>query len=634
MTASTKTVRNRFLHGEAVLPRFKGFLAAAAGTLKEGWLAMFNASNYVDQAATGTTKVGWVSGGFLPYDQTAGAADGDAPVILEARPNLILQSTTAGDALVDGDAPAVAYAADNRTIGKLGTNRSLAGLFLGIDEDTGMAILWPGRIAHAIAQALGMAKAPGLLWQKAAADGAAGTATAESVIPRLKRQERIVSIEYVPAAALTANDTNYATITIRKRDGAGGAAVTVASVTTKITGGSGDWTAFQAVSLGTIANADLLVGDLLTIEITKPGTGARQGKALRGRRRTKTTMAANGGNYSYPGLKIIGVTDPNVRELVTQFTTHALGALQMPGEETGISWCNDLYHATPIELGDEIVKLPIDLTQLNGFEEWAGVRKFNDTQLTAVAVSARPFDKSVGLDINKAKRGLFGGFPEKGAQLVQTGRLTLPRLVADLIKNGKTAKTACYDGKPLWATDHLIDPLGDDVTANQQSNYKAAFGKFTVANFKKCRTLMRQMRGLLSEPLGLSVSVVLGPTHMEDPFEEVLDVNKVIVANAAGTAADSNVVRGKAAWRICSQLDTDPYVVANAGKHMWIALSLSMVGVRPFEAVQTNGGVPILKFLGEDSEFAALHNKVGVVADQHVGVAPAFYMTAIRFEET
>lgn len=273
MTATTKEVRTNFLHGEPVLPRFKGLLAAAAGTLKTGWLAMFNASNYIDQAATGATKVGWTSGGFVPFEQTAGAADGDVPAILEARPNCILQSTAVGDALVDADAPAVAYAADNRSIGKLGTNRSIGGLFLGIDEDSGLAILWPGRIAHAIALGLAVGRVPTALWQKAAADGAAGTATAESVIPRPMLAARVVGVEFVPAAAVTANDTDYATITVRKRDGAGGAASVIASVTTKITGGSGNWTAFVAVSLGTITNADLLAGDILTVEITKAASG-------------------------------------------------------------------------------------------------------------------------------------------------------------------------------------------------------------------------------------------------------------------------------------------------------------------------------------------------------------------------
>lgn len=273
MTASTKEVRPNYLHGEPVLPRFKGYLAAAAATLKIGWLAMFNASNYIDQAATGATKVGWTSGGFMACEQEAGAADGDVPAILEARPNLMLQTDTAGDFFADGDAPAVAYAADNRTIGKLGTNRSLGGLFLGIDEDSGNPILWPGRIAHAIALGLAMGRAPAALWQKAAADGAAGTATAESVIPRPMLACRVVGIELVPAAALTADDTDYATITVRKRDGAGGAASVIASVTTKITGGSGNWTAFVPVSLGTITNADLLAGDILTVEITKAASG-------------------------------------------------------------------------------------------------------------------------------------------------------------------------------------------------------------------------------------------------------------------------------------------------------------------------------------------------------------------------
>jgi phage major head subunit gpT-like protein len=343
-------------------------------------------------------------------------------------------------------------------------------------------------------------------------------------------------------------------------------------------------------------------------------------------------MAA--GTYSYPGLSVTGVTEASVRELLVKFTAHAIDALQMPGEELGINWAKGLYHETPIQLGDDITKVEIDLTSLDGFKEWAGVRKFQDTTMTAVPVTARPFDRAIGWDKNKARRGIYGSFPEQGARLVQQGRLTLPRLIADIFKGGTDAKFACYDGKPFWSTTHLIDPLGKDVAANRQSNYKAGYGKFSVATFKSGRTLMRKMRGLLSEPLGYTVTDVIGPTHMEDPFEEVLDTNKVIIQNAGGTAADSNVVRGKANWRICAQLDTDPYVVANPDKHMWIMLCLNVVGVKPIEVVQTNGGVPTIEFLGEESEWCKVNKKVGVMADQEVGAAPGFYMTAIRFEET
>lgn len=345
-------------------------------------------------------------------------------------------------------------------------------------------------------------------------------------------------------------------------------------------------------------------------------------------------MATNGAQYAYPGLSMKGVTDPSVIEMVTQFSAHALGALQTPGEETGIKWAEGLAHSNPCQLGDEIIKVPIDLSRLDGFREWSGQRNFRDTSLSAIAIANRHFDDAVAIDVNKAKRGLFGSWPEKGAELVRRGRLTLPRLIADLLKNGKETTTACFDGKPLFSTTHLIDPLGKDVAGNRQSNYKAAYGKFSPATFKSGRTLMRQMKGLLPEPLGLTPSLVIGPTHMEDAFEETLDPLKIIAANSAGTAADSLLTRGKCPWALCSQLDTDPYVVANAGKHLWFTVSFSLPNVCPFESVETNGGVPIIKILGEDSEFCALHNKVGVVADQYTAVAPAFYMTIIRYEET
>lgn len=343
---------------------------------------------------------------------------------------------------------------------------------------------------------------------------------------------------------------------------------------------------------------------------------------------------ANGMQYAYPGLSMKGVTDPNVLEMVTRFSAHALTALQMPGEETGIAWADGLAHLNECQSGEEIVKVPIDLSRLDGFREWSGQRNFRDTNLSAIAISNRHFDDSIAMDVNKAKRGMFGSWPEKGGELVRRGRLTLPRLVADLLKNGKEASTACFDDKPLFSTTHLIDPLGKDVAGNRQSNYKATYGKFSPATYKTGRQLMMQMKGLLPEPLGLMPTLVLGPTHMLDPFEECLSDQKVIIANSAGTAADSNLLRGKCQYRVSAQLDTDPYVVANAGKHMWFMISLSMPGVCPFEAVQTNGGVPEIKILGEESEFCALHNKVAVVADQYTAVASGFYMTVIRFEET
>jgi len=131
--------------------------------------------------------------------------------------------------------------------------------------------LYPPQTAAALiatqTQVLGT---PNQSWQKAAADASAATATAETPVGRVGAAVTLGTIYYVPLAALTADNSNYATITVSKRTGAGGA-VTVASVTTQITG-SGNWTAFVPVAIP-ISAGSLAAGDVLTVAITKTGSG-------------------------------------------------------------------------------------------------------------------------------------------------------------------------------------------------------------------------------------------------------------------------------------------------------------------------------------------------------------------------
>lgn len=122
-----------------------------------------------------------------------------------------------------------------------------------------------------------LGNAVGEKYSKLAADGAAGTATAESPFTRaVTYDRRVKSIVYAPGAALTANNANYATLRVRKRTAAGADGGIIASLTTQITG-TGDWVAFvvKALTLDTSldSNLDLLAGELLTFEITKTGTG-------------------------------------------------------------------------------------------------------------------------------------------------------------------------------------------------------------------------------------------------------------------------------------------------------------------------------------------------------------------------
>ena len=78
------------------------------------------------------------------------------------------------------------------------------------------------------------------------------------------------SVWFSPSAALTANNTNYATVTVSRRDGAGGGATVIASTDTRVA--AGDLVAFvnRALALGATA---LTPGQILTIKIIKTAAG-------------------------------------------------------------------------------------------------------------------------------------------------------------------------------------------------------------------------------------------------------------------------------------------------------------------------------------------------------------------------
>lgn len=106
---------------------------------------------------------------------------------------------------------------------------------------------------------------------KATADAmAADTSTIAAM--KVPFNIKIVEATGCPNTTLTADNTNNAVITLAKADGAGGGATTVATLTTNVA--SGNWAAdtFKNFSI-TAANAVVLDGQILTLKITKGGSG-------------------------------------------------------------------------------------------------------------------------------------------------------------------------------------------------------------------------------------------------------------------------------------------------------------------------------------------------------------------------
>lgn len=110
---------------------------------------------------------------------------------------------------------------------------------------------------------------------KPAVDGAAGDATAETLIPRAEFAGTVVGVSLkAESAGLTAAANDTATVNVYKRAAAGGTQVLVASLVTDVAGGS--WTQWvkKALTLSAVSGATtLLVGDSLTYSVTKQASG-------------------------------------------------------------------------------------------------------------------------------------------------------------------------------------------------------------------------------------------------------------------------------------------------------------------------------------------------------------------------
>ena len=126
--------------------------------VKKGWHVAKNAAGYT---VPYTATTGLISEGLAEADaDSTGLASGsvEIPTIVGVVDQAI---GGGGDVLVDADAPCAVYALDNQTVGKTsnGGARSLAGVFLGINPETGKARVGVGRSWWAIAKAMADAAA-------------------------------------------------------------------------------------------------------------------------------------------------------------------------------------------------------------------------------------------------------------------------------------------------------------------------------------------------------------------------------------------------------------------------------------------------------------------------------------------
>jgi hypothetical protein len=252
-------------------------LSQASAQIGQGQLATLDASG--NAALNDGTVPGLIAAGvgFPGKLSDTSPTAGVAPVSMWWGFGSMVFSTLSADGFTAADSGGVpAFIATENTIGRksnvAGSNRSIAGMVYGINGD-GTARFWGGPMAQAVARSILLLNAYPLA-AYTIADAAANTATAETVMRRPAVKGTVTSITFT-GAAIAANNTDYDTVTVSKRDGAGGAAVVLGTYDTRAAN-QGAVTAFTpaAFLLSVVAGAlFLLETDIVTVIGVKGGAG-------------------------------------------------------------------------------------------------------------------------------------------------------------------------------------------------------------------------------------------------------------------------------------------------------------------------------------------------------------------------
>lgn len=226
-----------------------------------------------DGSVPGLVSAGFIWPGRLTTLSTTAAA---ACAMVHQGFAELPDSTIESDSFSAADQCVVAFDAGNGVPGKKSNHssasRSIIGLVFGVN-DAGNPIVWGGPVASAVARGILLAKNYPLASTEIA-DAASSTAIAEKAIRRPKVKGTVTSIEFT-GAAIAADVTDYITVTVSKRDGAGGGAVSLGTYDSRAAN-QGAVTAFTPASflLSVVAGAlYLLETDVVTITTVKGGSG-------------------------------------------------------------------------------------------------------------------------------------------------------------------------------------------------------------------------------------------------------------------------------------------------------------------------------------------------------------------------
>ena len=184
------------------------------------------------------------------------------------------------------------------------------------------------------------------------------------------------------------------------------------------------------------------------------------------------------------------------------------------------------------------------LGDLPGFEEWRGDRKLGDLSAFKMQIANKDWSNGLRAHQNQFKDDKLGLFPIRVQGLAQKARRHRSDLMVRMLLNGftgaafpDTGNGLAYDGAFFFSHSHSSDG------GPNQSNYLGAV-PLTVSSLETAETKLKNMTTADGkDPLELGgTHLIVGPAN-EWTAKRIMSAE--VIANAAGTAADTNIHRNQ-----------------------------------------------------------------------------------------
>ena len=287
----------------------------------------------------------------------------------------------------------------------------------------------------------------------------------------------------------------------------------------------------------------------------------------------------------------------NLRNLFTSYKTSFVGGLGQAASQY-----QPLATVVPSTTGTEEYGW---LGSMPGMREWIGERVIHGLEQHGYSIKNKPFELTIAVPRTAIEDDTYGTYNPMMSEMGRATAAHPDELTFGLLKSGDTVK--CYDGKPFFADNHIVkSETGKNVAVSNadlggsghtwyvmdttrgikplifqdrkkpnfvamtaetdpnvftrgefvygvDSRANVGFGFWQMAyasnqeltpdNIWKAINAIEGLKGDHGRPLGLKATTIVVPVQMQRETHKLLTAE--LLANAAGTATESNDLKGR-----------------------------------------------------------------------------------------